>query len=1231
MLVADGLCEFASVRRAAIQRWKDLQTLNERVIRVFVSSTFRDMHAEREELVKRVFPQLRKLCEQRGVVWGEVDLRWGVTDEQKAEGKVLPICLAEIQRCRPYFIGLLGERYGWVPDEIPEELIEQEPWLAEHLNHSVTELEILHGVLNDPEMADHAFFYFRDPAYVEHLPQGADPADFRSEDEDSRSKLLDLKARIRGSRLPVRENYADPKALGQLVLDDLTEVIDRLYPEGSQPDPLDRDAAEHEAFAQSRARVYIGREECFRRLDEHAAGDGPPLVVLGESGSGKSALLANWAIRYRDSHPKDLLIMHFIGASPNSADWAAMLRRIMGEFKRRFEIGQDIPDKPDELRVAFANWLHMAAAKGRVVLILDALNQLEDRDGAPDLVWLPPVIPTNVRLVLSTLPGRPLDDLTKREWPTLTVEPLTEQERALFIEQYLAQYTKALSPARARRIAAAPQSANPLYLQALLEELRVFGAHERLDERIAHYLEADTVPALYRKILARWEEDYDSERAGLVRDSMSLIWAARRGLSEAELLEMLGDGNEPLPRAVWSPFQLAADQGLVNRSGLIGFFHEYLREAVAGAYLPGDGDKHAAHLRLARYFESRDLDPRKLDELPWQLAQGEQWEGLFDLLCDPSFLETIWEEKRYEVQSYWAALDRNMPSSLERVYERIGRSVTPAGYVFVFSQIMSNLGYVDPALSLARLLANDERDPDPRAIQHLGSLLEQRGELDQALKLQRQAESISREAGDLAAKAAALGSQASVLYRQGALDEAMALWQEEERLCAELGDRDGLQTTIGNQAILLAARGEMELALERHREEERICREVGNRESLQACLGNRSLLLRQLGRWDEAMASVDEAEKICRELGYKLGLAYALSSRARILSDRGEYMSALQALSEQEEIGHAIRDQWLVANALGGMGQVAASHGEFDTARELLKRQEAISRELGDSKGIAGALEKQAGLLASQGDGEGAMRAYREQEAVYRDSGDDKGAADAIANQAILLMEEERLDEATERLRAEEELCRKSGYDLGLSNCIGNKAVVSSKQGDLHEALRFLEEQESVCRRMKYMSGLSRCLQNKANTLGKLADLEGALSAQQEAEQVRREMRDYEGVAQSLMVQISFLTQMRRLHEAIPLVEDAHRLAVEHSLDDIAERTERMMAALPLVQAPRSAPSGKGSLQMPDAAHMTAYRGADPERAAELNRQYQEELAEWKALPWLRRMRTKRPDPPKGI
>jgi len=67
------MSEKAQAKRPAADR---------REIRVFISSTFRDMQEEREELVKQIFPQLRRLCESRGVTWGEVDLRWGIAEEQ---------------------------------------------------------------------------------------------------------------------------------------------------------------------------------------------------------------------------------------------------------------------------------------------------------------------------------------------------------------------------------------------------------------------------------------------------------------------------------------------------------------------------------------------------------------------------------------------------------------------------------------------------------------------------------------------------------------------------------------------------------------------------------------------------------------------------------------------------------------------------------------------------------------------------------------------------------------------------------------------------------------------------------------------------------------------------------------------------------------------------------------------------------------------------------------------
>jgi nephrocystin-3 len=80
-----------------------------REIRVFLSSTFRDFMEERELLAKQVFPELNRRARERGVELVEVDLRWGVTQEQAEDGHALEICLKEIQRCQRYFIGMLGD------------------------------------------------------------------------------------------------------------------------------------------------------------------------------------------------------------------------------------------------------------------------------------------------------------------------------------------------------------------------------------------------------------------------------------------------------------------------------------------------------------------------------------------------------------------------------------------------------------------------------------------------------------------------------------------------------------------------------------------------------------------------------------------------------------------------------------------------------------------------------------------------------------------------------------------------------------------------------------------------------------------------------------------------------------------------------------------------------------------------------------------------------------------
>ncbi len=982
----------------------------DREIRVFISSTFRDMQEERDELIKQVFPRLRKLCDERGVSFVDVDLRWGVTEEEAAEGQVLPICLAEIERCRPFFLGLLGERYGWVPQQILDELIELQPWLAEHRQKSVTELEILYGVLNNPKMANRASFYFRDPAYLDRIPT-EHRHEFREQDPQRLARLVALKERIRESSLACRDNYPDPPTLGQWVLEDLTVVINQMFPAGEVPDPLDRDAADHDAFARSRTGVYIGRSEYFDVLDRHAVGDGPPLVVLGESGSGKSALLANWARQYREAHPDTLVLLHFIGATPYSTDWSAMLRRVLGELKRRFHIAEEIPDNPAALRAAFANWLHMAAAQGRVVLVLDALNQLEDRDGAPDLVWFPPMIPANVRMILSTLPGRPWTELQKRAWPTLPVRPLEPDERRQLIADYLAQFRKKLTKDRIERIASAPQAANPLYLRALLDELRVFGTHEQLDQRIDHYLAAQTLPDLYSRVLERWEADYERDRPGLVGEAMTALWAARRGLSEPELLELLGTGGQPLPRAVWSPLFLAAEQSLVVRSGLIGFFHDYLREAVRRRYVLSEDTGQEVHLCLADYFEACSVGRRQIDEFPWQLAEGGAWQRLFDLLVDLPFFQAAWNADHYEVKAYWARVEAQSALRMVDGY----RSVLDSPHehqeyvVWRVSNLLADSGHPSEAERLGQYLVEFCRETGDlielqASLGHCANILFARGDMDGAMDLYKQQEQICREQENKDGLFQSLGNQANIVYIHGDMDGAMDLYKQQEQICCELGDKDGLASSLGSQANILKVRGDPGGAMGLYKQQERICRELGNKVGLSLSLAGQALILHARGDLDRAMRLHEEGERICRELGNKAGLSLSLGNQANILHARGDLDGAMRLHEEEERICRELGDKYGLQTSLGGQGVILYARGDLDGAMDLYKQQERICRELGDKDGLQKSLGNQGVILQDRGDLDGAMRLQQEKERICRELGNKVGLSYSLANQADLLL-----------------------------------------------------------------------------------------------------------------------------------------------------------------------------------------------------------------------------------
>ena len=90
-------------------------------IKIFLSSTFRDMDAERDAIMNRVRPTVAQQLKPHGINVDFIDLRWGVNTQQvpeaERENHVLRECLNSIQESRPFFVALLGDRYGWVPTQ----------------------------------------------------------------------------------------------------------------------------------------------------------------------------------------------------------------------------------------------------------------------------------------------------------------------------------------------------------------------------------------------------------------------------------------------------------------------------------------------------------------------------------------------------------------------------------------------------------------------------------------------------------------------------------------------------------------------------------------------------------------------------------------------------------------------------------------------------------------------------------------------------------------------------------------------------------------------------------------------------------------------------------------------------------------------------------------------------------------------------------------------------------
>ena len=466
---------------------------------------------------------------------------------------------------------------------------------------SATEQEIAAGALKIPDATEHVFCFFRT---IEGLPSEASTRDFIDLDENGSldseavAKLKRLKGEEREgaqeaglleTRLPGNTHHYNAnwtgsgittdhigtlpesledclslleagsagvppgrsglcvdlwKRLAQVILDEIARL--------ESTEMLEKEIADHVAFAGDRARLFVGRASMLDTIANYLAGsDRHPLAVWGESGSGKSALMAkaiaNCGLRIANC----AVMSRFIGATPASSDGRSLLESACRQVTRIYEGDEaTIPSDYRELVKEFGERLKLATAGKPLIVFLDALDQLSDADHARNLIWLPAEIPDHVRFVISTLPGECKTALERKLPPASLVklEPMPKDEADELLEAWLTEAGRTLQPPQRTEVLTKfalsamitdegggdeqKQHGMPLYLKLAFEEVRRWKSYTPLVELTPN------IPGIIRQLFGRLKSKANHGEM-LVSRSLGYLAASKNGLSEDEMLDVL--------------------------------------------------------------------------------------------------------------------------------------------------------------------------------------------------------------------------------------------------------------------------------------------------------------------------------------------------------------------------------------------------------------------------------------------------------------------------------------------------------------------------------------------------------------------------------------------------------------------------------------------------------------------------------------------------------------------
>lgn len=560
----------------------------------FVSSTFKDMHFERDAIREVTLPRLNTLAKEYGQTVSFCDLRWGIDtsdmDEEVSSGKVIRVCLDEIDRCKPPLVVILGERYGWIPDKsLIEGVAKYKNFELDDFEKSVTALEIEYGAISGERKYEHTLIYMR------RLDNP--PTDYQAEDEEHKAKLDELKRRV--AALPnatVKEydaHWNGKELLGarefaEMLAEDLYDVMLPSWQKAANLTPFERERDVQWNYVEEKGEYFSGRDTLLDRFVADINSGKRLTFIKGATGTGKSTLFSALALRLRK---EGWDVLPFIGGyTKESNDATDILRNTIKYLslalgKPDSSANDDEAKSTEQLQGELSELCReYDAQEKKLIIMLDSVEKLFADEARDKLRFIPDNLSENLRFVLT---AHESFESIGVEYETLS--PLSREETLGVIHGILKRYSRELDGSVIRDLQNEAHADNPLYLSLLIKRLLMMNSDDFFKIRSA----GDGMGAIskrQRELLRECPEDISgmcsaliSEAAKRVNPSLIIpvleyLSLSRYGLRERDLEALMGEK--------WSAVEFAHflsymnDFFIMRDDGRFDFTHVTIREGV---------------------------------------------------------------------------------------------------------------------------------------------------------------------------------------------------------------------------------------------------------------------------------------------------------------------------------------------------------------------------------------------------------------------------------------------------------------------------------------------------------------------------------------------------------------------------------------------------------------------------------------------------------------------------